>query len=215
MLSVSISRTNSRNCPRAGTPPPSYFPDLVAVSTIASVSERTAATVGPYALFMGFPFERKGVDVLIRAFHRVSNRFPELTLKVVGYCPDLTPYRELAANNPRISFLPGQPHERAMELMAGCVFFVLPSRAEGVLACSSRRWQRANRSSRHASTGSRTWSKTACTGLLVEPDDVEGLAAKMELLLGDADLAARLASEGIAAWSNISPKIAIRRDFGR
>src|SRR5205823_1184652 len=107
-------------------PPAFVFPDLVAVSTIASLPGETTGQDGRYALIIGHPFNRKGVDVLIKAFRLISHRHPDLSLKIVGYCSDLSPYRELAGDNPRIEFLPGQPHQQAMELMAGCTLFVLP-----------------------------------------------------------------------------------------
>ena len=45
-----------------------------------------------YVLFCGYPWHLKGVDVLIRAFQLISPEFPEISLKVVGYCPDRTEF---------------------------------------------------------------------------------------------------------------------------
>lgn len=182
--------------PPGNYPPAFVFPDLVAVSIVAAMPAAATGRDGRYALFIGHPFERKGVDVLIKAFQRISHKYPDLSLKVVGYCPDLSPYRELAGDNPRIEFLPGQPHEKAMELMADCTFFVLPSRAEGVPrvlieAMAAKKPVIATRI-----YGIPYLVGDGLHGLLVEPDDVEGLACKMELLLNDSELAERLAEEG-------------------
>lgn len=182
--------------PRGRYPPAFIFPDFVAVSTVPSLPQGEAGKDGRYALFLGHPFDLKGIDVLIKAFQRISERHPEISLKIVGYCADLAPYRKLAAGNPRIEFLPSQPHERAMELMAGCAFFVLPSRAEGVPrvimeAMAARKPVIATRVGGTAYlVGERLHE------LLVEPDDVEGLASRMELLLDNPDLARQAADEG-------------------
>jgi len=176
--------------------PAFVFPDLVAVSTIASAPRRETSQDRRYALFLGFPFERKGVDVLIKAFQRISDRHPDLSLKIVGHCPDLSPYRELAADNPRISFLPGQPHEKAMELMAGCTFFVLPSRAEGVPRVLIEAMAAKKPVISTRVYGTPYLVNHGVHGLLVEPGDIEGLATQMELLLNDPGLARRLAEAG-------------------
>ena len=176
--------------------PAFVFPDLVAVSTIVSGPRRETSQDGRYALFLGFPFERKGVDVLIKAFRRISDRHPDLSLKIVGHCPDLSPYRELAGGNPRIEFLSGQPHEKAMELMAGCTFFVLPSRAEGVPRVLIEAMAAKKPVISTRVHGIPYLVEDGVHGLLVEPGDVEGLASKMELLLDDPELARRLGDVG-------------------
>ena len=182
--------------PPGNDPPAFVFPDLVAVSLIAAMPAVATGQDGRYAFFMGHPFQRKGVDVLIKAFQLISAKFPDFSLKIVGYSPDLSPYRTLAGDNPRISFFPGQPHEQAMELMAGCTFFILPSRAEGVPrvvieAMAARKPVISTRVH-----GIPYLVEDGVHGLLVEPGDVEGLASKMTLLLDDPDLAVRLAAEG-------------------
>jgi glycosyltransferase involved in cell wall biosynthesis len=181
--------------PRWDYAPPFVFPDLIPVSTISARAEAGRAD-GRYALFLGHPFERKGVDVLIAAFRTISPKYPDLWLKVVGYCADLAPYRELAGDNPRIEFLPGQPSEKAMELMAHCTFFVLPSRAEGV-----PRVLLEAMAAKKPIISTRIHGIPFLVGdelrdLLVEPDDIEGLAARMSDLLDDPGLAARVAEEG-------------------
>ena len=155
-------------------PPGNYapafvFPDLVAVSIIDSMLRKEASQDGRYALFLGFPFERKGVDVLIKAFRRISDRHPDLSLKIVGHCPDLSPYRELAGDNPRISFLPGQSHEKAMEPWSAARSSCYPPGPKASPAYSSRRWRRGSRSSQRVSTGPRTLSMTESTGCSSSP----------------------------------------------
>jgi glycosyltransferase involved in cell wall biosynthesis len=177
-------------------PPAFVFPDFVPVSTVASLAPRETDGGGRYALFLGHPFNLKGVDVLIKAFHRISPRYPDFTLKIVGYCPDLGPYRELAVGNPRIEFLPGQPHEKAMDLMIHSTFFVLPSRTEGV-----PRVLMEAMAARKPVIATRIFGIPYLVGeglheLLIEPDDVEALASRMERLLDDPEAVRRFGEEG-------------------
>jgi glycosyltransferase involved in cell wall biosynthesis len=91
-------------------------------TTVSREPSRPPAAQGQplkYVLFLGFPFHLKGVDILIRAFNRVSPRYPNYQLVVVGHCPDPEPYRALAAGNDHVRILPPVPHDEAMALMAG------------------------------------------------------------------------------------------------
>lgn len=173
------------------------FHDFVPLSTIErAVESREASGHGDYLLFLGSPWFLKGVDVLIRAFNTISERFPSVSLMVVGHCPDRTPFEVLAANNPRITFREGVPHAEAMHLMSGCRAFVLPSRTEGMgrvllEAMAARKPIVATRVD-----GIPTYIEDGENGLLFDPENADDLAAKLESLLGDDDLAARLALEG-------------------
>ena len=173
------------------------FHDFVPLSIIEEeVDSSKAVGHGDYLLFLGSPWFLKGVDVLIRAFNRISERFPSVSLMVVGHCPDRTPFEELAANNPRITFRAGVPHAEAMRLVAGCRAFVLPSRTEGMgrvllEAMAARKPIVATRVD-----GIPTYIEDGENGLLFDPENAEDLAAKLESLLGDAELADRLALEG-------------------
>jgi glycosyltransferase involved in cell wall biosynthesis len=177
--------------------PPAYvFPDLVAVSHIGELTSGKPSSDDRYVLFIGHPFERKGVDVLIKAFRTISDRFSDVRLKIVGYCPDLTPYRELAGENSRIEFLPGLPHDRVLEIMAGCTLFVLPSRAEGVPRVLIEAMAANKPVLSTPVNGTPYLVQDGVHGLLVEPEDVEGLASKMALLLSDPIFAARISEAG-------------------
>jgi glycosyltransferase involved in cell wall biosynthesis len=89
-----------------------------------------------------------------------------------------------------------KPHEEAMELMADCAFFVLPSRAEGVprVLIEAMAMRKPVISKRVC--GIPYLVNDGVDGFLVESDDVDGLACKMELLENDPGLATRLAEAG-------------------
>ena len=176
--------------------PPAYvFPDFVHVAGNRGTPPPAEAPER-YVLFLGSPFNRKGVDVLIKAFLMISDRHPDVTLRVVGHCPDRAPYERLAVGNPRVRFSPGIPNEEAMKLMAGCTLFALPSRMEGVprvLIEAMAAWKPVVST---RASGIPALVDHGRTGLLSDVDDVRGLADNMDRLLGDPGYARRLAEEG-------------------
>ncbi len=171
------------------------FPDFVPVSLIHP-DARPGAGAGRYILLLGFPFSRKGADVLIQAFNKVCDKHPDVELRVVGYCPDRAVYERLAGGNPRVLFEKGVPHEEAMELMSGCSVFALPARMEGVPrvlieAMAAEKPIVATRIS-----GIPAIIEHGSNGLLSEMDDIEGLAENLDRLLADPEYAAQLGREG-------------------
>lgn len=147
-----------------------------------------------YILFLGFPWFLKGVDVLIKAFNQVSARHPDVRLRIVGHCPDRTPFEALLDGNSRISLERAVPHEQAMELMAGCSLFVLPSRTDAcprviLEAMSARKPIIAT-----AVDGIPHYVRD--NGILVPPGNVEALAEALDRVLSDASLSEQLAERG-------------------
>lgn len=98
----------------------------------SSVFRKTPPETPPYIFLAGFPYQIKGVDVLIRAFNLVSKDFPDVRLKIIGHCDDLSPYRELAGSNPAVEFNKGVPYSEIISQFESCLFFVLASRSEGL-----------------------------------------------------------------------------------
>lgn len=172
------------------------FHDFVPLSTIEKETGYGKVEDGNYLLFLGSPWFLKGVDVLIRAFNLISDRFPAVSLKVVGHCPDRGPFEKLAADNPQITFHTGVPHEEAMRLVAGCRALVLPSRTEGMGRVLLEAMAARKPIVATCVDGIPTYIEDGENGLLVEPENADDLAAKLELLLGDNNLAEHLASEG-------------------
>src|SRR4030067_495925 len=85
-----------------------------------------------YILFLGTPWYRKGVDILIKAFNKIYKDFPEYTLKIVGYFPDKAYLEELAQGNNNIKLCNPVWHDDAMKLLSKCSLFILPSRSEAM-----------------------------------------------------------------------------------
>jgi glycosyltransferase involved in cell wall biosynthesis len=170
-------------------------PEFVPVSAIARMSNPVDNPTPRYIYFLGHPFDRKGVDLLIEAFNRIADRYPDVSLKIVGFCADLTPYLKLAKHSPRVEFLPGVSHTEAMKLMDNCTVFTLPSRLEGVprVVMEAMACKRPIVASRIH--GIPTLIEDNKHGLLFESEDVAGLAACLDRVLGDREFARQLGEE--------------------
>jgi glycosyltransferase involved in cell wall biosynthesis len=181
----------------AGPRPPAFvFPDFVPVSLVPPPTQDREEGAGRYVLFLGYPFNRKGVDVLIHAFDRIAPRHPDVILRIVGYCPDPGPWERMSAHPERVRIEKPLAHEQAMEAMANCAVFALPSRMEGVPrvlieALAARRAVVSTRVS-----GIPALIEHERDGLLSDMDDVQGLAENLDRLLSDSDLARRLGENG-------------------
>lgn len=167
------------------------FPAFVSISLL-----QPTAGSGKYLLFLGYPWYLKGVDILIRSFQQISGEFPDYTLKVVGHCPDRTPFERLAAGNPRIEFAPGVWFKEVIQLMQNCEILVLPSRTETmgrvlIEAMACRKPVIAARVD-----GVPFVVEHGETGLLFESENVDDLAAQMRRLLTNSRDMDRIAQNG-------------------
>jgi glycosyltransferase involved in cell wall biosynthesis len=174
------------------------FPNFVPVSSMrAAWNQPTApADQEPFVLFLGFPWHLKGVDILIRAFLKIADRHPRVRLRIVGHCPDRTPYENLAGGHPRVALEKAVFPDQAACLMSRCSLFVLPSRTEAVArvlleAMGARKPIICSRVG-----GSPSLIEDGQNGLLFESENVDDLAAKLDRLLADPHLADQLAAEG-------------------
>jgi glycosyltransferase involved in cell wall biosynthesis len=158
-----------------------------------------------YILLLGYPWYVKGADVLIRAFLRIADRYPEHRLLIVGHCPDRTPFERLAAGHPRIELRPAVFREEAKQLIQRCSMFVLPSRTEAMgrvvlEAYAARKPVIASRVD-----GLPYVIDDGRTGLLFEPENDTELATKIDELLANPQRAHQLAEAGYQR---------VRRDLG-
>lgn len=153
---------------------------------------------GGYFLSVGYPFHRKGMDVLIRAFRQALEAYPTARLRIMGYCPEpeLGAHRQLAGHDPRIEFVKPGWLEEVGEQMRGCVALVNAARSEAMgrvhleaMAC--RKPVIATRTS-----GGLDCVEDGRTGLLCGIEDVDDLAAKLKWVLANADRARVMGEQG-------------------
>lgn len=171
------------------------FPNFVPINEFIESDKNDAK----YILLMGYPWYLKGVDLLIKAFNRLTDEFPEYRLKVVGWCPEGREYfEELAKGNSRIDLCDPVFYEGVIPLMTGCSLYVLASRTD-----SSPRVLREAMASRKPIIaadidGVPDLIRDGYNGLLFRKEDVDDLAEKIRKILSDPVLADNLARNGYA-----------------
>lgn len=150
-----------------------------------------------YALAMGRLVRQKGFDLLVKAFAQANPAGVDLIL--AGEGPERDALHELAAQ----LHLEGRVHligraDRAVvaALLMGCDFFVLPSRAdEGMpVVCAEALTAGRPIIATRAGGAPEALGEDGAAALLVEKEDVSGLAQAMAKLAADAALRARLAA---------------------
>lgn len=102
------------------------FPNHVSIGNFSNLREDKVL------LFVGFPFKRKGVDILIAAFKQVAGRHPDWKLKILGWFEDIGELNSAIANHPQIYHHPPVTHREMAEHLGSCAALVLPSRSEAM-----------------------------------------------------------------------------------
>jgi glycosyltransferase involved in cell wall biosynthesis len=165
----------------------------------ANYGRRPRGPYGKRLLFIGRLAAVKGVPLLLQAVAAVKARHPDLTLTIVGDGPDRSRLEAQAAKlglSGTASFVGYQAQHAVAELLETSDALVLPSFAEGVPvvlmeAMASRVPVIASRVA-----GIPELVEDGVSGYVVPPGDVTTLIARLDLLLSDADLRARMGLAG-------------------
>jgi len=147
----------------------------------------------PYVLFCGTREPRKNLPRVLEAFRRIDH--PELDLVLagpIGWKEDLTD--DLASLEGRVRPLGFVPPDDLGALYEGAAVVVYPSLAEGfglpVLEAMAHGVPVVT------SAGTATEEVAGDAALLVDPLDTDAIAAAIERILGDRELAASLGAAG-------------------
>ena len=163
----------------------------------------------PTILIVGNLLAGKGQELVLRAFARVKDSHPGLQCRIIGEGADRDRFSSLAKDlgiSDQIHFLGRQSRSDVAEAMRNCTIFVLPSRYEGlgcvyleamasgkpVIAC----WEQ----------GIDEVIDHGGNGWLIPIDGLEELVQGLQVLLGDAELRARI---GRAARQTILDKLTL------
>lgn len=148
-----------------------------------------------YILYFGRLAQEKGIDVLIEA-HLKSG--VDLPLYIAGEGPDA---EKLKINNNKskikVKFLGNLEKKELESVIAGSLFTIIPSRAPetfGMAVLESYQFKKPVIASNIGALPELV--KDNETGLLFKPGNIEDLAAKIKLLISDADLQKRLSENG-------------------
>lgn len=142
-------------------------------------------------VFAGHPFMRKGLDILLQAWARTHNDFPEWTLNLVGWHIE-EPARERGLPTEGVEFVPPQQPEDLARLIEASEGLILPSRSEGMgrVLLEAALLGRARLGSRVG--GIPYYIDDGVDGLLFEPADVDALEAVLRRFMSDDALRARM-----------------------
>ena len=180
---------------------------------------------GVEILFVGRLEPRKGIDTLLEAGVELLRERPQVHLRIAGAdnpyaSSDPRPYaervKERLAQSPdllqRITF-EGEVSESALdELFARCDIFCAPSRYEsfGLMNLEAMMFSRPVVSCRVGGINEVVVSGE--TGILVDPDDAEGLAQALRSLVDDPALRERMGTAGRRRFeAEFSNDIAVQR----
>jgi glycosyltransferase involved in cell wall biosynthesis len=147
-------------------------------------------------LFIGFPFHRKGIDLLIKAFEALEKQHPSFSLRLIGYLIEGEAKEILGSWSERVKFIKPMYYEELKEEFSKCYCLVLPSREEGMgrvlleAMASSKPVIGANVG------GIPDLVEDGVNGYLFEREDIEGLSQKLNALLSDEPLARLLGKGG-------------------
>ena len=154
----------------------------------------------PYILAIGRHVPQKGFDVLLHAMAKLTDpALPKVDLILAGDGSEHVALRFLAAElgiAERVHFPGRVEHTKALQLFAGCQFFVLPSRQEpfGLVNLEAMMTKRAVIASRVGGVPEIVQDQR--TGLLVPPENSDALAQAIGRLLTDVPMRRRLAAAG-------------------
>jgi glycosyltransferase involved in cell wall biosynthesis len=176
-----------------------YLPNFVDATRAAPASRAALDTPDAAKLFLalGRLHPNKAFDVLLEALAGLPGAF----LWIAGAGPLDAELKARAGRlglAPRVRFLGWRPDMPA--LVAACDVLVCPSRHEPLGNVVIEGWAHGRPVVAAASAGPAALIRDGETGLLVPVDDATALAAAMRRVAGDAELAARLASAGEAAY---------------
>jgi glycosyltransferase involved in cell wall biosynthesis len=162
------------------------------------LQQAAVAQTGDYLLFLGSPWDVKGVDVLIKAYRMVEDRQAGYRLKIVGWFPEpgLSYLKQLVGSSIRIEICRAVHYDEAMRLVAESYGVVLPSRSEGMgrVLLEAMAYGKPVIASRV--DGIPTYVKDGLNGLLFESENVSDLAQKLSRVLADPALARELGARG-------------------
>ncbi len=152
-----------------------------------------------FILLIGHPWYLKGVDILIKAFFKISPEFPHHRVVIAGWCPDpseKTYFQNLVGNNQKIELLDPLPYDEVIRHMCQCSLYVSASRTEAlgrvlVEAMASRKPIVASNVD-----GIPNIIHDKFNGLLFKKESVDDLAEKIKKVLSDKKFSKELSKNG-------------------
>ncbi|HXF49565.1 MAG TPA: glycosyltransferase family 4 protein [Verrucomicrobiae bacterium] len=161
--------------------------------------EPKADATGKIILCPARLIEQKNLGMLLEAFVRVANEFPEAKLLIVGSGPKEAELKNKARNldlEKKVEFLPSMPPAKLGKLYQAAEIVTLVSRNEGfgLVLVESFLFQKPVVAAR--SGGISDIVTDGENGFLADPDNPDEMAHAFKKLLADADLRQRMGKRG-------------------
>jgi glycosyltransferase involved in cell wall biosynthesis len=148
----------------------------------------------PTALFVGMLEAYKNIDGLVAAWRLVVRELPEARLVIVGKGTRRDLVDQLVTDLPdNVEYVEHLAPESVAERMDAATILLLPSRSEGLPRVVIESFARGRGLVASRAGGIPDAARHEEEALLVESDDVEGLAAALVRVLSDRALAEKLA----------------------
>ncbi|MEO5358701.1 MAG: glycosyltransferase family 4 protein [Nitrospirae bacterium YQR-1] len=174
----------------------------------------TEPTEKPYVLFFSrIDIYTKGLDILMRAFHEIADKYPEITIKLAGYEFDnasLLIAKQSQKLRQRIQYVGFVTGPEKIKLLQEAMLVVLPSRHESqpvsiveAAACAKPVIV--------SDVDELSYVSENEIGLTFRSQNSESLANKLELLINDQSLRQTLGNRGRTyaskfLWDSIAQK---------
>jgi glycosyltransferase involved in cell wall biosynthesis len=141
-----------------------------------------------FVLTAGYPFYRKGIDILLQAYERIHAEFPDWQLVIIGHdlarhIPNVPPYAKV---------LRAVPNRELADLMRRCGVMVLASRSEAMGRVLLEAAAAAKPRVVAAVGGTYTVVDSEKDGLLFPKGDAAALAVALRRVMADAGLREKL-----------------------
>ena len=168
----------------------------------------------PYLLGMGRLVQKKGFDLLIRAFASLADEFPNHQLLIAADGEERGALEKLIDElnmRERVKLLGFAEREKTIALFLGCEFFVLSSRLEpfGIVVLEAMAAHKAVLATK--SGGVVDLVQDGVSGKLVEPT-MEGLARGMRAMLSNSDATRAMGERAFATIEHHTWE-AVTREF--
>ncbi len=163
--------------------------------------QKTPEEARPYILCVAAHNEKKGLDVLLRAFASIANLHRQLKLVLVGDGPLRKELQDLATSlelNGQVSFAGSRDRTDVAGFLHGCEVFVLPSRSEpfGIAIIEAMACGKPVVATKTG--GIPEIIENGHDGLLVEPDNAAELADAIQRLMNGPNLRRTIGVKGRA-----------------
>jgi glycosyltransferase involved in cell wall biosynthesis len=166
------------------------FPPFVPTERFKNIREEKEI------LFSGIPFKLKVVDILIKAFKKISCKHPDWRLKILGWYPDPEELNDAIGGHPQIYHHKPVPYEEMAQHIGSCGIFVLPSRSEAMGRVLIEAMAAGKPRIGSNVEGIPSVINDGVDGLLFETENADDLAEKMDTLMSNEDLRRKLGKAG-------------------